>query len=330
MFRKGFPMTHSKPHNFAVMGAAGYIAPRHIKAIRETGNILKAAMDPHDSVGILDRYFQDVQFFTELERFDRYLEKKRRGPERDRIEYISICTPNYLHDAHIRLALRTGAHAICEKPIVINPWNLDALQELEREYDRRVFTVLQLRVHPALLSVKKHLNNNASNTKHTVNLTYVTSRGPWYRTSWKGSDPHSGGLATNIGIHLFDLLVWFFGRVQSSELHLKDEKTLAGFTEFDGANVRWFLSIDDRYLPFAAEPGIRTTYRSIEVNGEEVEFTRGFTDLHTVLYQQTLSHHGFGIDDARPSVELVHRIRHQNAVRNPEREHEMCQNIGRS
>ncbi|HPQ40896.1 MAG TPA: Gfo/Idh/MocA family oxidoreductase [bacterium] len=323
-------MTSSEQHNFAVMGAAGYIAPRHIKAIKETGNLLKAAMDPHDSVGILDKYFTNVQFFTELERFDRYLEKRRRGPEEDRIEYISICTPNYLHDAHIRLALRTGAHAICEKPIVINPWNLDALEELEREYERRVFTVLQLRVHPALLSVKEQLGEQNRTTKHLVNLTYVTARGPWYRTSWKGSDPHSGGLATNIGIHLFDLLVWFFGNVQSTELHVKQEKTLAGFTEFAGANVRWFLSIDDHHLPFDPVPGVRTTYRSIEIDGEEVEFTRGFTDLHSVLYMQTLNGHGFGIDHARPSVELVHRIRHQEPVVNPECEHELCATVRRT
>lgn len=313
--------------NFAVIGAAGYIAPRHIKAISDTGNVLKAAMDPHDSVGILDRYFSDVQFFTEFERFDRYLEKKRRGPTDDHIDYISICSPNYLHDAHIRLALRIGANAICEKPIVINPWNLDALQELEQEYGRRVFTVLQLRVHPTLTRLKEKMQSSRTNRKHNVNLTYVTARGPWYRTSWKGSEPHSGGLATNIGIHLFDLMVWFFGNIQKTELHLRHPETISGFTELDHAYVRWFLSIDNQYLPFSPEPGVRTTYRSIEIDGEEVEFTEGFTDLHTVLYERTLEGHGFGIDDARTSVELVHRIRHQDAAVNLETEHALCRKI---
>jgi UDP-N-acetyl-2-amino-2-deoxyglucuronate dehydrogenase len=298
--------------NFAVTGVAGFVAPRHLKAIRDTGNRLVAAVDPHDAAGLLDQYSFDVRFFTEIERFDRHLEKLRRGPEQDRVHYVSICSPNYLHDAHVRLALRVGAHAICEKPLVINPWNLDALQELERESGRRVFTVLQLRLHPALIALRERLL--ASPRPHDVSLTYVTARGGWYDVSWKGSAERSGGVATNIGIHFFDLLLWLFGGVERVEVHVREAKRMAGFLQLERAQVRWFLSTDARDLPFAPQPGVKTTFRSIVVDGEEIVFTDGFTDLHTRVYEDVLGGRGAGIDEARPSIELAHRIRHETVT----------------
>ncbi len=304
--------------NFAITGVAGYVAPRHLRAIRDTGNRLAAAVDPNDSVGLLDQYAFDVKFFTEFERFDRHLEKLRRGPEDGRVHYISICSPNYLHDAHCRLALRVGADAICEKPLVVNPWNLDALQELEAEYGRRVYNVLQLRVHPKLLELRQKLQENPASTKHEVLLTYITSRGAWYHASWKGQVEKSGGVATNIGIHFFDLLMWLFGPVQETQVHLADHERMAGYIELAGARVRWFLSINRDDLPFPAAPGQRSTYRSITIDGEEVEFTEGFTDLHTRVYEGMLAGQGFGIDDARPSIELVYRLRNALVISNGE------------
>lgn len=295
--------------NFAVIGVAGFVAPRHLGAVKDTGNRLLAATDPNDSVGILDRYSLDVRFFREIERFDRFLEKLRRGPEEQRVHYVSVCSPNYLHDAHVRLALRVGADAICEKPLVINPWNLDALAELERETGRRVFTILQLRVHPALTALKASLDAQPPGRKKEVVLRYVTARGRWYDVSWKGTGERSGGVAANIGIHFFDLLIWLFGAVRSSTVHLSEPRRMAGTLELENANVRWFLSVDGRDLPFEAVPGARMTYRSITVDGEELEFTEGFTDLHTRVYERTLSGEGFGIEDARASIELVHQIR---------------------
>jgi UDP-N-acetyl-2-amino-2-deoxyglucuronate dehydrogenase len=294
--------------NFALTGAAGFVAPRHLKAINDTGNRLVAAVDPHDAVGILDRYSFDVRFFTEFERFDRHLEKLRRGPEADRVHYVSICSPNHLHDAHIRLALRVGAHAICEKPLVINPWNLDALQELERETGRTVNTVLQLRLHPQLIALRDRLARE-TRAPHDVSLTYVTARGRWYDTSWKGSEERSGGIVTNIGIHLFDLLLWLFGPLDSCEVHLREPRRIAGFLQLARARVRWFLSADSADLPFAPEPGVKTTFRSITVDGEEVEFSEGFAGLHTRVYEETLAGRGFGIDQSRPAIELSYRIR---------------------
>jgi UDP-N-acetyl-2-amino-2-deoxyglucuronate dehydrogenase len=293
--------------NFAITGVAGYIAPRHLKAITETGNRIVAATDPHDAVGILDRYSFDIRFFTEFERFDRHLEKLRRGPAEQRVDYVSICSPNHLHDAHARLALRIGADAICEKPLVINPWNLDALEEIEAETGRRVFSVLQLRVHPALLALKHKVST--VHGRHSVSLTYVTSRGHWYDVSWKGSPERSGGIAVNIGIHFFDLLLWLFGPVQECDVHLSDRTRMAGHLELECATVRWFLSTDFNDLPFAPQPGARATFRSIVVDGREVEFTDGFADLHTRVYEDVLAGRGFRIADARPSIELVHRIR---------------------
>lgn len=303
------------PRNFAITGVAGYIAPRHLKAIHDTGNRLIAATDPHDAVGILDRFAFDVRFFTEFERFDRHLEKLRRGPEASRVHYLTICSPNYLHDAHIRLALRVGAHAICEKPLVINPWNLDALEELEHESGNRVFTILQLRVHPQLIALRDRLRAEPGR-RHQVRLTYVTARGGWYHVSWKGRPDRSGGIVTNIGIHFFDLLTWLFGPVRKSEVHLRDEDRAGGILELERADVQWFLSTDTADLPFEPQPGTKTTFRSITVDGQEVEFSEGFTDLHTRVYEEILSGRGFGIADARPSVELTSQIR-QAEVRRP-------------
>ena len=297
------------PHNFALIGAAGYIAPRHLRAIRDTGNRLVAAVDPHDAVGHLDQYGFGVRFFTEIERFDRHLEKLRRGPAGDRVHYVTICSPNYLHDAHCRLALRTGAMAICEKPLVINPWNLDALEQLEAETHNRVFTVLQLRVHPALLKLRERLLSDDSGHPHEVDLTYITARGGWYHVSWKGSDEKSGGVGTNIGVHFFDLLIWLFGPVLDCRVHLRDGARLSGVLHLRGARVRWFLSVDPADLPPAVRTAGRTTMRELTLDGKAVDFSEGFTDLHTRVYEEILAGRGFGISDARPSIELVHRIR---------------------
>jgi UDP-N-acetyl-2-amino-2-deoxyglucuronate dehydrogenase len=309
--------------NFAMTGAAGYVAPRHLKAIRDTGNRLIAAVDPHDAVGVLDRYAFDVRFFTEFERFDRHLEKLRRRDGGERVDYVSICSPNYLHDAHIRLALRVGAHAICEKPLVINPWNLDALEELEAETGCRVNTVLQLRLHPSLIALRERMQAGPAAHIHEVSLTYVTARGLWYETSWKGSEERSGGIVTNIGIHLFDLLLWLFGGATACEVHTREAKRIAGFLELERARVRWFLSTDMADLPFAPEPGLKTTFRSILVDGEEIEFSEGFTDLHTRVYQETLAGRGFGIADSRPAIELSYRIRQTAPLAVPRHLHTM-------
>ena len=300
--------------NFAITGVAGYIAPRHLQAIKDTGNQLVAAVDPHDSVGILDKYFPDVSFFTEFERFDRHLEKLRRENRDHKVDYLAICSPNNLHDAHIRLALRVGANAICEKPLVLNPWNLDALQELEKESSAKVFTVLQLRVHPALIELKEKLAKEKSKQKHNVVLTYITSRGLWYYFSWKGITEKSGGIGTNIGIHFFDLLMWLFGDAQSCILHLKDAKRMSGFIELQNANIKWFLSTDKSDLPKEAiDKGI-PTFRSIKVDGEEIQFSEGFTDLHTRVYEEMLQGNGFGIEDARPSITLAQKLRTASVI----------------
>ncbi|MBP7675532.1 MAG: Gfo/Idh/MocA family oxidoreductase [Thermoanaerobaculia bacterium] len=295
--------------NFAVVGVGGYIAPRHLRAIRDTGNRLAAATDPSDSVGILDQFSFDVRYFREIERFDRHLDKLRRGRDDSRIEWVSICSPNYLHDAHIRLALRNGANVICEKPLVINPWNLDALAALEAETGRTIATVLQLRVHPALIELKARLDAERRIARRDVVLTYVTSRGPWYHASWKGTEERSGGVGTNIGIHFFDLLLWLFGKPQLSEVHLRDPRRMSGLLELSGASVRWFLSVDSADLPASATAEGRSTFRSITVDGAAMEFTEGFADLHTRVYEKTLAGEGHGIEDARPSIELVHALR---------------------
>jgi UDP-N-acetyl-2-amino-2-deoxyglucuronate dehydrogenase len=294
--------------NFAITGVAGYVAPRHLKAIKETGHRLVAAADPHDSVGILDSFFPDTSFFTEYERFDRHLEKLRRESKENRIDYLTICSPNHLHDAHIRLALRVDANAICEKPLVINPWNLDALQMLEEETGKKVYTILQLRLHPSLIELKKRLINQKQKT--AVLLTYITSRGLWYNYSWKGNEEKSGGIAANIGIHFFDILIWLFGNIQKNEVHLYGKKKAGGFLELDNAYVQWFLSIDKEDLPVDEIKKGTTTYRSISINGEEINFSSGFSDLHTRVYKEILEGNGSGVNEARTSIELVHKIRH--------------------
>jgi len=298
----------NKKYNFALAGAAGYIAPRHMKAIAETGNNLVAALDPFDSVGIIDSYFPNANFFTETERFDRHLDKLRRKGT-DKIDFVSICTPNYLHDAHIRLALRNEANAICEKPLVLNPWNVDALQEIEKESGKKLNTIFQLRLHPAIIALKKKIDAAPKNKKYDIDLTYITSRGKWYMISWKGDISKSGGVATNIGIHFFDMLQWIFGDVQTSTVHRNDPHTAAGFLELKNARVKWFLSIDAENLPQHIVDKKQPTFRSITVNGDEIEFSGGFTDLHTLSYQEILKGNGFGLEDARPTIELVHQIR---------------------
>lgn len=294
--------------NFAICGVGGVIAPRHLKAIRDTGNRLVAAADVKDSVGVLDHYSFDVPFFTDMDRFDRHLEKLRRGTHDERVQYLTVCTPNYLHDAHCRLGLRVKADVICEKPVVINPWNLDALQQLEAETGHRVWTVLQLRAHDRLTALRSSLDQT-SRSFHDVELTYVTARGPWYDVSWKGQTDKSGGVPTNIGIHLFDLLIWLFGAVTGAKVHLHEQRRMAGFLELERARVRWFLSVDRRDIPPRCSPEV-TTFRSICVDGEEVEFSNGFAELHTRVYEMTLAGNGFGLADARPSIELAHRLRH--------------------
>jgi len=298
---------------FALIGAAGYVAPRHMKAIKETGNDLVAALDPFDSVGIIDSFFPKADFFTEPERFDRHLDKLRRTPDR-KVDYVSICSPNYLHDAHIRLALRNGAHAICEKPLVLNPWNLDGLEEVEKESGKKIYNILQLRLHPSIIALKNKISSGPADKIYDIDLTYLTSRGKWYFYSWKGNPAKSGGVAANIGIHFFDMLSWIFGEVQDSKVHVYQKNKAAGFLQLKQARVRWFLSLDRDDLPQKALEKRWSTYRSITVNGEEIEFSSGFTDLHTESYREILTGNGFGIKEARNSIEIVHGIRTQKPL----------------
>ena len=300
--------------NFALIGAAGYIAPRHLQAIADNGHRLVAAVDPHDSVGVLDRYFPDARFFTEIERFDRHLERLRRERRDTQVDYVSVCSPNYLHDAHCRLGLRVHADVICEKPLTINPWNIDALVELEQEFGRRVYTVLQLRLVPVLRALRERLVSQSPGKRPSLCLTYVTRRGPWYETSWKGDTSKSGGVAMNIGVHFFDLLLWLFGRCQRTEVHLSRADKMAGYLELERADVTWFLSVDRADLPPAAVAAGKPAFRSLSMDGEEIEFSEGFTELHTVLYADILNGGGFGLQDAKPSVELVYAIRGADEV----------------
>lgn len=306
-------------HNFALIGVAGFVAPRHLKAIRDTGNNLLAAVDPHDSVGVLDSHFPKAKYFSEIERFDRYMEKMRRRSDTERVHYVSVCSPNYLHDAHVRLALRVRAHAICEKPLVISPWNLDQLAELEAETGCRVYGVLQLRLHPTLVALKQQFDNQASRSRADVQLTYVTRRGPWYHVSWKGLPDKSGELPMNIGIHFFDLLTWVFGPLQESEVHLAERTRWSGVLELEWARVRWFLSVDGEDLPQSAQASGLSAFRSLTVDGEDVDFTRGCSDLHTKVYEEVLAGRGMGIEEARPAIALVHRLRMSKTV-DPRRE----------
>lgn len=298
------------PKYFALIGAAGFIAPRHMKAIKDTGNTLVAAVDKNDSVGIIDSYFPDARFFVEFERFDRHVEKLRRNGQA--VDYVSIASPNYLHDAHIRFALRSGAHAICEKPLVLNPWNIDALAEIQREQGQNIYNILQLRLHPAIIDLRERVRCELATDPSKVydlDLTYLTSRGRWYFISWKGDNSKSGGVATNIGVHFFDMLSWIFGPVRENQVHLRQEDAAAGFLHLAHARVRWFLSVNETYLPAEAKAKGQRTFRAITVDGEAFEFSEGFTELHTAAYRHILEGQGFSLEEARPSIEIVHAIR---------------------
>lgn len=294
--------------NFALIGVGGYIAPRHMQAIKEMEHTLTVALDRNDSVGVIDGYFPEASFFTEFERFDRHVEKLRRGPAENRIHYVTVCSPNYLHDAHIRFALRVHADVICEKPLVLEPWNVDALQELERESRQRIWCILQLRLHPHLVALREQIAASGDRV-HEVDLTYVTSRGRWYAVSWKGVEEKSGGIAMNIGIHFFDLLLWVFGSVRRSTVHFLDQTKGSGYLELERARVRWFLSVDATDLPPEAVAKGARTHRSLLLNGEEYEFSEGFKDLHVQSYRLILGGKGFGAADVRPTIQLVHDIR---------------------
>ena len=303
---------NSNPKNFGMIGVAGYIAVRHLKAIKDTGNNLLACLDKFDSVGLIDNYFPESDFFVEFERFDRHFDKlKRTGTK---IDYVSICSPNYLHDSHIRFALRHKAEAICEKPIVLNPWNIDALQEIENETGHRVFTILQLRLHPKLLELREKIRNSPKDKVHDIDLTYITSRGNWYNISWKGDLQKSGGVATNIGVHFFDMLGWIFGCTKTNIVHLSEHNKAAGYLVLENARIRWFLSLDYNDIPKSVKESGKRTYRSITVDGEEVEFSEGFADLHTLTYSEILAGNGYGLQDAKQSVETVYTIRNAKPV----------------
>jgi UDP-N-acetyl-2-amino-2-deoxyglucuronate dehydrogenase len=298
--------------NFAIIGVAGYIAVRHLKAIKETGNVLIAALDKFDSVGIIDSYFPDSDFFVEFERFDRHIDMLRRNGHK--LDYVSICSPNYLHDSHIRFALRNDLDAICEKPLVLNPWNIDALKSFEAETGRRVSTVLQLRLHPSILALKKQIDEGPKDKIYDIDLSYITSRGNWYHYSWKGDVHKSGGIATNIGVHFFDMITWIFGGARTNIVHILKNDKAAGYLELEKARVRWFLSIDYNDVPEEYKKKGQRTYRSITVDGQEVEFSEGFGDLHTQTYKSVLAGKGFGLEDARNSIETVFNIRNASAV----------------
>lgn len=298
--------------NFALIGAAGYIAPRHLKAIKDTGNNLMAAYDPFDSVGIIDSYFPNADFFTEFERFDRHIDKEiRKG---NKLDYMSICSPNYLHDAHVRFGLKSGANVICEKPLVLNPWNVESLIDFEKDTGKNVYNILQLRLHKSILELKEKVENAPKDKIFDFDLTYITSRGNWYFTSWKGDITKSGGIATNIGIHFFDMLGWVFGEVKENKVHLHSHDRAAGYLEFSKARVRWFLSINSETLPEEVKKAGKTTYRSMKLGGEEIEFSDGFTELHTLSYKDILTGGGFRIKEALTAINIVHNIRNQKPL----------------
>lgn len=307
--------TQNRPFNFALIGAAGFIAPRHMKAIKETGHNLVAALDPYDGVGIMDSFFPGADFFIEPERFDRHLDKLRRkamsskSELNKKVDYVSICSPNYMHDSHIRLALRNDANAICEKPVVLNPWNIDALNVIEKETGKKINTILQLRLHSAIMALKEQVEKSRKKEKYNLDLTYITSRGNWYYRSWKGDTERSGGIATNIGVHFFDMLSWIFGDVTINKVHLLKPDKAAGFLELEKARVRWYLSLDYEDIPGKIKASGKRTYRSLIMDGEEIEFSEGFTDLHTDSYRNIFAGHGFDLTDARSSVAIVHEIR---------------------
>lgn len=294
---------------FALIGAAGFIAPRHMKAIKETGNIISCAVDKFDSVGILDSYFPNTEFFIEFERFDRHIEKMRMNKQA--IDYVSVCSPNYLHDAHIRFGLRNGADVICEKPIVLNPWNIDSLIDIEKQSGKRVYNILQLRLHPAIIALKEKVENDQSGRVYDVDLSYITSRGKWYYASWKGDQSKSGGIATNIGVHFYDMLSWIFGDLKANIVHVHEHDRAAGYLEFAKARVRWFLSIEETTIPADVRAAGKRTFRSLTIDGDSFEFSDGFTDLHTRSYQHILSGQGFGLAEATTAINIVHDIRCQ-------------------
>lgn len=318
-----------KKKNFALIGASGYIAPRHMKAIKETGNELVAALDPYDGIGIMDSHFPNAAFFTEFERFDRFVDKWHRDGN-EKIEYIAIATPNYLHDSHIRFALKSGAHAICEKPLVLNSHNINQLKVIEEETGKKVYTILQLRLHDAIIALKekiaKELQKNP-NKVFDIDLTYLTSRGKWYFESWKGDEAKSGGIASNIGVHFFDMLSWIFGEIEENVVHVKQADVNAGFMKLKNANVRWFLSVNYNYIPQEVQATGKTTYRSIKVDGEEFEFSEGFTDLHTKSYEHILNGGGFGLDEAKNSINIVSAIRKATPLGIQEKSHPFCQKV---
>lgn len=294
---------------FALIGAAGYVAPRHMKAIKDTGNVLVAALDKNDSVGIIDSFFPEADFFTEYERFDRHIDMMRRTNADEHIDYVSICSPNYLHDSHIRFALRSEADAICEKPLVLNPWNIDGLREIERDTGKKISTILQLRLHPAIVALRTMVQAEKNVSKYDVDLTYITARGHWYLQSWKGDQHKSGGIATNIGVHFFDMLHFVFGQLQDNKVNYSSDTKASGFLEYEHARVRWFLSIDINDMPAESRNRGQRTFRSITCDGEEIEFSGGFTDLHTRSYEEILAGNGFGLEENRAAIETVARIR---------------------
>ena len=315
----------SESKNYAIIGVGGYIAKRHLQAVKEIEGNLLASVDKHDSVGIIDSYFPESNFFTEFERFDRHIEKLRR--ENININYVSICSPNYLHDAHIRFALRVNADAICEKPIVLNPWNVDALNEIEKESGKNIYTILQLRLHPSIIELKKKVDDGPKDKIYDFDLSYITSRGKWYDISWKGDVSKSGGVSTNIGVHFFDMLAWIFGDIKSNAVNISQSHKASGFLQLEKARVRWFLSIDYNDIPENIKLQGKRTYRSLTIDGEEIEFSDGFTDLHTRSYEEILKGKGFKLYDAKKSIEIVHNIRNAAPVGLTGEYHPLCKNI---
>jgi len=307
--------------NFALIGAAGYVAPRHMEAVKVVGGSLVAALDPNDSVGVIDSYFPNADFFTEFERFDRHVDKLARSKDKGKIDCFSICSPNYLHDSHVRFALRSDADVVCEKPLVLNPWNIDGLIALEKDTERKVNTILQLRLHPSIIALKNKVESDVSGKKFDVDLTYITSRGKWYMRSWKGDEKKSGGIATNIGVHFYDMLHFLFGSLQSSQVHLRTISSTSGYLEYQNARVRWFLSIDEEDLPNTTRLAGLRTYRSITVNGTEIEFSGGFSELHNKSYQEVLAGRGFSLEDNRVAIETVADIRTSTLIQSNDNFH---------
>lgn len=308
--------------NFALIGVSGYIAPRHLRAIKDSGNNLMASLDPNDSVGIIDSYFPESPFFVEFERFDRHIDKQRRNGIK--LDYASICSPNYLHDSHIRFALRSGADAICEKPLVLNPWNVDALSEIEKESGNKIYNILQLRLHPSIIALKKKIDEGPEDKIYDIELSYITSRGKWYYISWKGDVQKSGGIATNIGVHFFDMLIWIFGGVKQNIVHKLDGDKASGYLDLERARVKWYLSLDYNDVPNEVKETGQRTFRSITIDGEEMEFSGGFTDLHTASYNHILEGKGYGIFDSKPAIDTVYNIRNNTPIGLKGEYHPMC------